>query len=90
MFNRESDTAATWTSRHGMYRMLASLDVPGAWMITPFVELTGAIPTYHAIPTDHYIYEIRCGLDGDVVGHAENLSDMAWPVEAHLIASGQI
>lgn len=83
-FKRESDTSAVCESPDGRtFRLLASLEAPGEWMICP----TGEFPTYYAVPqADSYCYEIRRGRAGEVVGYCMSLSEMARPVDDDLRA----
>jgi hypothetical protein len=89
-FTRTSDTTAEYTSQRGVrYRLWQSLESDSkAWAIAAYV--TDLQPTYYAVPGVPGVlgFEVRRGLDGEVVGYAENLGDAAWPVEADLIKRG--
>jgi hypothetical protein len=91
-FTRTSKTEGAYrsTKTGASYRLLATQpDGEGTWMVIAD-SATSPQPTHYAVrQSDGYGREVRRGArDGELVGYAENLADMAWPVERDLIKRG--
>ena len=90
---------ATYSGDTGSFRLLPSLEIPGAWHIYPelgdFPWLGPGWPGFLAIPQYDQAYGYcygfavcRLGRPGsEPAGYAQNLLDMCWPAENDLIAS---
>jgi hypothetical protein len=86
-FTRISTTEASYASARGTsYRLLAlTEDGKGVWMI--IADVQPPQPTFYAVPGVPGVlgYEIRRDREGNAIGYAENLGDIACPVDADLI-----
>lgn len=85
-FTRVSDTEGAYEGSRCSFRVLACPGTTGTWMVVP--DTPDAVqPTFYAVPAAGVIgFEVRRGEPGGLlVGYAENLGSVAWPVEHYLI-----